>query len=194
MHPALPGATAESELFAGVDEFKGRRRDWRTPTEISRRRYRLIGRLRRLLASAAVAALEPDIVILDEFQRFKDLLTRTTRATRRRAGAASSSTTRTRRLLLLSATPYKMYTLPDEPEGDDHYARLPPTPCGSCRTTRRGAPDVESSLAELRVGHVRGRLSTGRVDAKERVERRAAPGHGPHRAAGVHARPRRDDR
>ena len=42
---------------------------------------------------------------------------------------ANSSTT-PMRLLLLSATPFKMYTLPDEPEGDDHYARLP-TPSGS---------------------------------------------------------------
>ncbi len=34
---------------------------------------RLIGGLRRLLAKSCLDALEPDLVILDEFQRFKDL-------------------------------------------------------------------------------------------------------------------------
>ena len=33
-----------------------------------------IGQLRQLVARAAVEHLEPDLVILDEFQRFKDLL------------------------------------------------------------------------------------------------------------------------
>ena len=42
--------------------------------ELSTRRNRLIGRLRQLVARAAVDHLEPDLVILDEFQRFKDLL------------------------------------------------------------------------------------------------------------------------
>ena len=35
---------------------------------------RIVGGLRRMLARAAVQALEPDLVILDEFQRFRDLL------------------------------------------------------------------------------------------------------------------------
>jgi len=86
--------------------------------ELSRRRYRLIGQMRNLIATAAVEALEPDLVILDEFQRFRDLLT---------PGTAGSDLAhaifdqKTARVLMLSATPYKMYTLPDEPEGDDHY-------------------------------------------------------------------------
>jgi hypothetical protein len=87
--------------------------------QLSRRRYRLIGKLRSLIAHAAVHALEPDLVILDEFQRFKDLLDPEA------PGADLAHAifdAQTARVLLLSATPYKMYTLPDEPEGDDHYA------------------------------------------------------------------------
>lgn len=86
---------------------------------LSRRRYSLIGRMRKLVAQAAVEALEPDLVILDEFQRFKDLMDP---AMPGADLAHSIFDQETSRVLLLSATPYKMYTLPDEPEGDDHYA------------------------------------------------------------------------
>lgn len=37
-------------------------------------RFELIGELRHLLAETCIKALKPDLVILDEFQRFKDLL------------------------------------------------------------------------------------------------------------------------
>ncbi len=86
---------------------------------LSRRRYSLIGRMRKLVAQAAVEALEPDLVILDEFQRFKDLMDPEMPGADL---AHSIFDQETSRVLLLSATPYKMYTLPDEPEGDDHYA------------------------------------------------------------------------
>jgi hypothetical protein len=101
------------ETAAGFKWLRGKP-DW----PLSRRRYRLIGRMRKLVAEAAVEALEPDLVILDEFQRFKDLMDP------RQPGADLAHAIfdqTTSRVLLLSATPYKMYTLPDEPEGDDHY-------------------------------------------------------------------------
>src|SRR5690606_38062123 len=44
------------------------------------RAWTLIGRLRSLLARASVDVLQPDLVILDEFQRFRDLLDPTTPA------------------------------------------------------------------------------------------------------------------
>ena len=34
----------------------------------------IVGELRRMLSRSALQALEPDLVILDEFQRFRDLL------------------------------------------------------------------------------------------------------------------------
>jgi len=39
--------------------------------EDSELRYDLIGRLRSKLASVCLSAPEPDLIILDEFQRFK---------------------------------------------------------------------------------------------------------------------------
>ena len=85
-------------------------------------RMALIGELRDALASSCIKALEPDIVILDEFQRFKHLL-----SNEGEAGALAhelfeySDKSTNVRVLLLSATPYKMYTLHGEADTDDHY-------------------------------------------------------------------------
>ena len=85
-------------------------------------RAAFIGRLRSLLAEVCVNALEPDLVILDEFQRFKDLLDGegTTAELAKRLFTYSGETSDVR-LLLLSATPYRMYTLHHESHTDDHY-------------------------------------------------------------------------
>jgi hypothetical protein len=78
----------------------------------------IIGELRELLAASCLAALEPDLIILDEFQRFKHLLDGTDQAGRL---ARELFLYPGAKLLLLSATPYKMYTLTDEQDVDDHY-------------------------------------------------------------------------
>ncbi len=110
------GNPLRAELLDCVDEFRYAR--GKVADELSRRRYRIIGRLRGLVAHAAIRALEPDLVILDEFQRFKKLLD----PDADEAGLAQALFDQpTARVLMLSATPFKMYTLPDEPEGDDHY-------------------------------------------------------------------------
>lgn len=103
-------------LLEAVDRFRYRRSA--PPRDLSRHRYRLIGQMRNLVARAAVESLEPDLVILDEFQRFKDLLDPHPPGADLAHAVFDQPTAR---VLLLSATPYKMYTLPDEPEGDDHY-------------------------------------------------------------------------
>lgn len=86
------------------------------------RQIAFLGRLRSMLAEVCVDALEPDLVILDEFQRFKDLLDGE-HATAKLAKQlfTYSDDTSDVRLLLLSATPYKMYTLHHERAEDDHY-------------------------------------------------------------------------
>ena len=78
----------------------------------------LVNNLRRLLANTCMDALEPDLVIMDEFQRFKHLL-RDDNA----AGELATALFRFPdvRVLLLSATPYKMYTLHDEVDGENHH-------------------------------------------------------------------------
>ena len=55
-----------------LDTWFRRYRSW--PAEARHPRDRVISELRRVLAGACVEALEPDLVILDEFQRFKSLL------------------------------------------------------------------------------------------------------------------------
>ena len=81
-------------------------------------RAELVGELRRLLARSCVTALEADVIILDEFQRFRDLLDGDSDAAEL---AGHLFDEQGARVLLLSATPYKMYTLSDEKD-EDHYA------------------------------------------------------------------------
>jgi helicase-like protein len=92
------------------------------PADDRRDRGLLISRLRSLLALTCVDALEPDLVILDEFQRFKQLLDGTDEPSllAQQLFNYSDATSKVR-LLLLSATPYKMYTLHHESHEDDHY-------------------------------------------------------------------------
>lgn len=106
------------ELYECAEGFNRLKSRQRPPEDVSRRRYQLIGQLRHLLAAAAVEKLEPDLVILDEFQRFKSLMDEENEAAELAHALFNRPGTK---VLLLSATPFKMYTLPDEVEGDDHY-------------------------------------------------------------------------
>ncbi len=106
-----------AEFQAICHEF---RRVKRIHGGLADKRYWMIGELRRRLAGVCIDALEPDLVILDEFQRFKDLLT----------GQDEAATLAQQlfrhpnvRVLLLSATPYRMLSL-DHESDDDHYEDL----------------------------------------------------------------------
>ena len=93
------------------------------PQEVRERRLHLVARFRLLLAQACVDALEPDLVILDEFQRFRHLLDEETDAAllfRSICDYADTDTGSKTKVLLLSATPYRMYTTRDD--DDDHYS------------------------------------------------------------------------
>ena len=88
-------------------------------------RNRIVGNLRAILAEACIESLEPDIIILDEFQRFKNLLREDdecSKLARRLFDYADTKSNTCARVMLLSATPYKMYTLSDESNAEDHYA------------------------------------------------------------------------
>ena len=102
------------------------KRFWRTrpriPWSDRSEQIRFIGQLRSMLAVVCVEALEPDLVILDEFQRFKSLLDgEDATAKLARQLFTYADDTSAVRLLLLSATPYRMYTLHHESADDDHY-------------------------------------------------------------------------
>jgi hypothetical protein len=80
----------------------------------------LTSRLRAALAAASVQSLQPDLVILDEFQRFRHLINPD-------SGTAASELAHhlfnyaDAKVLLLSATPYKPYTTVAGDSEDDHY-------------------------------------------------------------------------
>ena len=94
------------------------------PTKMTQPRNSLIARLRSKLSHACVDALQPDLIIMDEFQRFRDLLHGDSDAAvlAQELFDYSSSEGHAARTLLLSATPYRMLTLAsDDPDAGDHY-------------------------------------------------------------------------
>lgn len=115
---STPEERLHDEFIALSKAFPRARRNYsRIPWDLSDRRRRHIQALRAQLATACIKALEPDLVILDEFQRFKSIL----------HGDDIAATLARElfdygdaRILLLSATPYKMYTLHGDSE-EDHY-------------------------------------------------------------------------
>lgn len=134
-----------------------------------RERERFVGDLRALLARACIGALKPDLVILDEFQRFRHLLTEDSEeAELAHALFDYTDEHSSSRVLLLSATPYKMYTVRGDTE-DDHYGDF-------LRTTdflMEGRGDVFRSDLK-RLGRELARLDPNDLDplveVKERVE------------------------
>ena len=104
------------------DRFHRARSFANIPWNDRQARSQWIGDLRLLLAKTCVSALEPDLIILDEFQRFKHLL-----EPENDFNAIAhelfkfSSPQSPAKVVLLSATPYKMYTLTHETAEDDHY-------------------------------------------------------------------------
>ncbi|GAA4513800.1 helicase-related protein [Brevibacterium yomogidense] len=144
----------------------------RTPhrtEELRRSRYPVIARMRVAMANAALERLQPDLVILDEFQRFKDLfaddeslvIPQAQKLAQRVINGEGAKT------LVLSATPYKMYTLPDEADGDDHYRDF--TDTVSFLAGREKAQEITRSLSLMRKG-----ILVGSDEGVERAERARA--------------------
>lgn len=91
-------------------------------------RDRLIAKLRSSLASVSLSALKPSLIILDEFQRFKNLLIKQATDDQIIDNEAQMIAEKIfsddqSKILMLSATPYKMYSVQGEDEAD-HYAEL----------------------------------------------------------------------
>ena len=83
----------------------------------------LINRLRMIFAEISLDKLEPDLVIMDEFQRFKDLISADADSEEHLLSRQFLHNTDTK-VLLLSATPYKPYSTLEEIAADesaDHY-------------------------------------------------------------------------
>ena len=110
----------DSELygeFVGVRDLLASETD----PEAWRVRSGFVSKLRRLLAYSCLDALQPDLVVLDEFQRFRELLNHRTTSGELAQRLFEYEDEHTKvRTLLLSATPYKMYTLSHENDDDHH--------------------------------------------------------------------------
>lgn len=82
---------------------------------------RLIGELRKLLATVCVHYLQPDLIILDEFQRFKSILDEDNDSEEKLITESLFNNDEIK-ILLLSATPYKMYAMQaDDDDGTNHF-------------------------------------------------------------------------
>ncbi len=125
----------------------------------------LIGQLRERLAKRCVHALEPDLVILDEFQRFRHLMSGEDAAGELAQSLFDFAGNKT---LLLSATPYKMFTSGDDTD-DNHHRDFIDT----VRFLSHGRTNLfEAAMADFRAGilDVHHRTAAELATLRHRVE------------------------
>ena len=156
----------QSELKGAFVSAASRFQVWRgrLPEEDRNAQRDVVGRLRSALATSCLNALEPDLVILDEFQRFKHLLDGTDKAGDLAKGLFSFGDAR---VLLLSATPYKMYTTADEVDTDDHFRDFIQT-VKFLHDDPEKTSDFQARLRQYRDGVFA--LGTGRGQALEQAK------------------------
>ncbi len=171
---------SDGDLFAELErvcDLFPRRRD-AYPPEMTQPRNSLVARLRAKLSHACVDALQPDLIIMDEFQRFRDLLHGDSDAAilARELFEYSGGDGHAARTLLLSATPYRMLTLAgDEPDEGDHYQDFLETL--SFLYGRERGPEVTATLArEMRAFrgllHALPQSHASAVETRQTIERR----------------------
>jgi hypothetical protein len=116
LHPRLK---SEFERLCADFRFPSDNR----PPQARADRNQLIGELRHVLATCCLHALQPDVIIFDEFQRFKELLSPETQSGELASQLINYSDEVSRaKVLLLSATPYRMLTVAANDEDEGHYA------------------------------------------------------------------------
>jgi hypothetical protein len=112
------------ELEDCAQSYKGLRQN---DTDLNRRREAVVGQLRTILARESAKALEADLIVLDEFQRFTELLHGEGEAAvlARDLFDAFDGAGNQAKVLLLSATPYRMLSLrDDDADAGDHYSEF----------------------------------------------------------------------
>ncbi len=146
--------------FNRLVEQSPKRSDGKLTSEANESRLKFIRDVRHAMARAGISLLNPDLVILDEFQRFKDLLdpdeehqsevTEHAQAFfshRDDSDPDKDDKYRQVRCLLLSATPYKSYSTADE--SDDHYEDFVDT-CRFLFDDENRTEEVKHLLCDLR--------------------------------------------
>lgn len=145
------------QLDDGCSRFQAYRQQ--VPKPDNELRYEIIGELRDCLGRTCLAALQPDLVILDEFQRFRNLLDGDDQGARLARDLFNYPDVRT---LLLSATPYKMLSL-DHEQDDDHYPELLRTLGFLLKEDTNRVDDIGRRIQDYRRGLLS--LADGRNDA-----------------------------
>ena len=163
----LSGVDSNS-LGATIDDALQRRR----PTW-------LLGRFRNALALAALATVRPDLIIFDEFQKFRELLIdppgrkadTVTRVLRGEEGARPPA------ILLLSATPYRHYiSRREESGGRSHHAEFFELIRFLFGDSSRQPREIESELIEFRNEMLSPKADFARLEALQKsLERRLRP-------------------
>lgn len=165
-----------SSLHQEFLDLSERLRRGRTRETLAARRW-FVSHLRRLLANACLDAMEPDLVILDEFQRFRELLNPETESGElaQRLFEYEDSHTKVR-TMLLSATPYKMYTASQEVD-DDHYRDFLDTvkflqgPAGSVEPLEESLRQFRAELPRIAAAEDLGAQAMDRLAShRDRVE------------------------
>lgn len=125
-----------------------------------------VGELRRALAEACIQLLSPDLIILDEFQRFTEIL---------HGSGEDAELARllfeqpNAKVLLLSATPYKMLTNANDDES--HFEDFEKTVCFLLGPRQKHRIDgLRAALAEMRQGILGHRDSTRLAHAKDEAQ------------------------
>lgn len=154
------------ELLASVTSMSARFHDRRSTRSLSNEDWNLclemISGLRRQLAKTCLSSLKPDLVILDEFQRFSELLVDPNKNPLIENPSAELAhelfnCSDDLRVLLLSATPYKMYA--SDSDSEDHYSDF-------LKTTEFLLPDIlhvdslKNELSLFRTGLLGARSET----------------------------------
>ncbi|MEO8527543.1 MAG: helicase-related protein [Pseudolysinimonas sp.] len=168
MRSFVSGATERGLIaaYAGqLDSLAGRRKIGADQTQAVRQ---LTAELRSELARASVETLEPDLVILDEFQRFRHLLDP------ENGGEAAELAHhlfdyKAAKVLLLSATPYKAYTSSRTDAEEDHYSDFMTTLEFLAQGSTTKLTEVKRLFAGYREGLINGRPVDAEASALRQI-------------------------
>lgn len=147
------------QFSSTIDEM-GRKQN--VPDDLWHRMGELIANMRATLARESVHLLEPDLIILDEFQRFRQLLDPSSEAGEL---AHHLFNHQQARVLLLSATPYKPFTYAEESAEEDHHTNFMETVRFLADTRTHVFGSVETGLRNYRDALVKGKVEPEVLDA-----------------------------
>lgn len=116
----------------------------------------LLNKGRQAMALTAIDDLSPDLIILDEFQRFRNVMQDAMKAEEQDADGKSGNRIIEKlfrqgsKILMVSATPFKMLTTYSDSEDDDHHQNVVDVFSFLCENNQGTIATLKSGLAEYR--------------------------------------------